>query len=229
MRVDIESYVQGCDICISNKAQRYKPYGSMQALFVFTYKYKDLSIDFMTGLPKSQNCRWVEYDWILIIVDRLTKMVYYEPVFTILDTEQLANILIEALIKYHSLPDSIVTDWGWLFSSKFRSSLCFHLIIKRRLSNVFHLPTDGQIKRHKSTIESFLQEYFQFEQVDWVCWLSIVEFTYHNSWQISTIISPFEILLSCQLRMFYEDNCDPWSKPWAADKIAATLRDWMKE
>ena len=69
MRADDEKYVQGCDICISSKAQRHKPYRSIQILAVPTHKEKNLSIDFVTGLPKSKDWDGVEYDSILVIVD----------------------------------------------------------------------------------------------------------------------------------------------------------------
>ncbi len=138
IRVDIEKHLQDCDICMSSKTQRHKPYGSIQVLPVSTNNWKDLSIDFVTGLPKNKNWRRVEYDSMLVIVDRLTKMVYYKPVLTTLDADQLADILIEAVIKYHGLPDSIVTDRGSLLTTKFWSSLCYYLNIKRWLSIVFH-------------------------------------------------------------------------------------------
>ena len=66
-------------------------------------------MDFVTRLPKSKNWQGIKYDSIFVIVDQLTKMVHYKPVFTTLDTEQLAEVLIETVIKYHGLPDSIVT------------------------------------------------------------------------------------------------------------------------
>ena len=64
----------------------------------------------MTGLPKSKDWRGVEYDSILVIVDQFTKMVHYELVLTTLDTEQLAEVLIETIIKYHGTSDSIVNN-----------------------------------------------------------------------------------------------------------------------
>ena len=53
LRKDVEAYVKGCDICLSSKAVRHKPYGNLQALPVPTHQWKDLSIDFVTELPIS--------------------------------------------------------------------------------------------------------------------------------------------------------------------------------
>ena len=163
MRTDVEKCIQGSDICMSSKAQKHKPYSSLQSLPVATHKWKDLNMDFVTKLPKSKDWRRVEYDSIFVIVNRLTKMVHYKLVLTTLDAEQLAGELIEIVIKYHGLPDSIVTDQGSLFTSKFWSSLCYCLNVKRRLSTTFYLQTDGQTKRQNNTMEAFLQAYCWFE------------------------------------------------------------------
>lgn len=164
-----------------------------------------------------------------MIVDRLTKMVHYEPLLTTLDAEQLAEVLIEAIFKYHGLPDSIITDRGSLFTSKFWSSLCYYLNVKRRLSTAFHPQTDGQTERQNSTMEAYLRAYCRFEQVDWVRWLPIAEFAYNNARQASTMMSPFEALLGYHPRMSYEGNRDPRSKSRTADENAAGLRDLIKE
>ena len=186
-------------------------------------------MDFVTGLPKSKNWRKVEYDSILVIVDQLIKIVHYEPVLTTLDAEQLAEVLIETVIKYYILPDSIVTNQGSLFTSKFWSSFCYYLNVKCRLSTALHPQTDGQSKRQNSTIKGFLQAYCRFQQKDWVRWLPMAEFAYNNSWQATTMISPFDALLGYHLRISYKDNLDPRSKSWSADENLATLRELMKE
>ena len=87
-----------------------------------------------------------------VIVDQLTKMIHYEPVLTTLDVEQLAKVLIKTIIKYYSLPDSIVTDRELLFTSKFWLSLCYYLNVKRQLSTAFHPRTDGQTERQNNTM-----------------------------------------------------------------------------
>ena len=87
MRADVKKYVHGCNICMRSKAQRHKPYGNMQSLSVPMHKWKDLSMDFVTGLPRNKDWRGVEYNSILIIIDRLTKMVHYKPVLTTLNAK----------------------------------------------------------------------------------------------------------------------------------------------
>ncbi len=122
-----------------------------------TYWWKDLSIDFVIGLPISANWKGDSYDSILVIIDRLTKMVHYVPVKVTIDTLGLAEVIIDIIVRHHGVPESIVTDRGSLFTSKFWSSLCYFLGIKKKLSTAFHPQTDGQTKRQNSTIEAYLR------------------------------------------------------------------------
>ena len=71
-------------------------------------------------------------------------MVYYKPVKVILNAPELAEVIFNVIVRYHGLLNSIVTDRGSLFNSKFWSALCYFLGIKRRLSTAFHPQTDGQ-------------------------------------------------------------------------------------
>ena len=153
-RKDVEAYVKGCDVCLSSKTVRHKPYGDLQALPVPTHRWKDLSMDFVIGLPVSTNWKGETYNSILVIVDRLTKMVYYEPVKVTIDASGLAKVILDVVVRHHGLPNSIVSDRGSLFISKFRSLLCYFLGIKRRLSTAFHLQTDGQTEQQNSTMEA---------------------------------------------------------------------------
>ncbi len=113
-------------------------------------------MDFVTGLPVSTNWKGETYDLILVIVDQLTKMVYYEPVKVTINALALAEVIIEAVVQYHGLLDSIVNDQSLVFTSKFWSSLCYFLGIKCRLFTVFYSQIDGQTKRQNSTMEAYL-------------------------------------------------------------------------
>ena len=96
------------------------------------------------------------YNSILVIVDWLTKMVYYKRVKITIDALGLAKIIINMVVWHHGLPDSIMTDKGSLFTSKFWWSLCYFLSIKRWLSTAFHLQTDGQTEWQNNIMEAYL-------------------------------------------------------------------------
>ncbi len=53
---------------------------------------------FVTGLPVSTNWKGKTYDSILVIVDRLTKMIHYEPIKVTINTPALAEVFIEAVV-----------------------------------------------------------------------------------------------------------------------------------
>ncbi len=97
---DVEAYIKGCDVCLTSKAVYYNLYGDLQLLSVPTYCWKDLLIDFVTSLPISANWKGDSYDLILVIVDRLMKMVYYEPVKITIDALGLAKVIID-MVMHH--------------------------------------------------------------------------------------------------------------------------------
>ena len=143
LRADIEVYVKRYDIWIASKTVKYKPYKDLQSLPMFTHCWKDLSIDFVTGLLVSTNWKGETYDSILVIVDRLIKMVYYKLVKVIINTPGLAEIIIDVVVKHYGLSDLIVSNQSSVFTFKFWSLLCYFLGIKQRLFTIFHPQTDS--------------------------------------------------------------------------------------
>ena len=120
-------------------------------------------MDFVTGLPISTDWKGDSYDSILVIVDRLTKMVHYKPVKVTIDAPGLAEVIINMVVRHHGLRNSIVTNRGSLFTSKFWSLLCYFLGIKRRISIAFHPQTDSQTEKQNNTMEAYLQAFVNFE------------------------------------------------------------------
>ena len=163
LRKDVEAYVKGSNVCLALKAVRHKPYSDLQALFVPIYRWKNLLMDFVTGLPISTNWKGESYDSILVIVDRLTKMVHYELIKITIDVPGLAKVILNIVVWHHGLPDSIVSDRGLLFTSKFWSLLNYFFGIKWRLFTAFHLQINGQTKRQNSTIEAYLWVFVNFK------------------------------------------------------------------
>ncbi len=220
LQTDVEAYVKACNVCLASKAVRHKPYGDLQSLPVPTLWWKDLLVDFVTGLPVSTNWEGETYDSILVIIDRLTKMVHYEPVKVTRDAPGLAKVIIDVVVEHHGLPDSISNHCGSVFTSKFWSSLCYSLGIKKRLPTAFPPQKNGQTQRQNSTIETYLQAFVNYRQDDWARLLPIAEFAYNNAKNASTGHTPFELSCGFHPRPSYKKKVDPRSKSKAADKLA---------
>ena len=184
-------------------------------------------MDFVTGLPILTDWKGDSYDSILVIVDRLTKMVHYKLVKVTINAPGLAKVIINVVVRHHGLPDSIVTDRGSLFTSKFWSSLCYFLGIKRRLSTAFHPQTDGQTERQNSTMEAYLRAFVNFEQNDWVRLLPMAEFAYNNAKNASTGHTSFKLNCGYHPCVSYEEDLDPRSKSKTVKKLSSKLRNLM--
>ena len=76
-------------------------------------------MDSVIGLPISSDWKGDSYNFILVIVDWLTKIVHYEPVKVTIDAPGLAEVILDMVVQHHGLPNSIVSDRGLFFTSKF--------------------------------------------------------------------------------------------------------------
>ena len=87
-----------CNICLSSKAVRHKPYGNLQFLPIPIHQWKDLSMDFVTSLPLFADWKGNNYNLILVIVDQLTKIIYYELVKDTINALGLAGIILDIIV-----------------------------------------------------------------------------------------------------------------------------------
>jgi hypothetical protein len=77
-------------------------------------------IDFITKLPLSEEpSTGIFYNSIMVIIDRLTKYLYYLPYREVTDTEELSYIFYRHIIADHGLPNEIISDRGPTFAAKF--------------------------------------------------------------------------------------------------------------
>ncbi len=67
-------------------------------------------MDFVVGLSVSTNRKDESYNSILVIIDRLTKIVYYKLVKIMIDTLGLAKVIIDMIVYHHGISESIVTN-----------------------------------------------------------------------------------------------------------------------
>lgn len=120
---NVKGYVKAYDVCLASKAIKHKLCSDFEAGPIPTHYWKDQSIDFMTSLPFSINWKREAYEFILVIIDWLRKMVYFKRVKISINALRFAEIIVEIVVKEHDLSDTIVSDSSFPFTFKFWSLL----------------------------------------------------------------------------------------------------------
>lgn len=110
--------MRGYNIYFTFKAISNKYYGNLQALPIFMYYKKNLSIYIMTKLLIIANEKNNNYDLILVLIHYSPKVVYYELVKMIINTPNLVKVFINIIVKYFGLLKSIISNRDLLFNFK---------------------------------------------------------------------------------------------------------------
>lgn len=184
---DVERYVLSCHTCQKVKARQTKPAGLLQPLGLPHVPWHTVTMDFITQLPRTQEGK----DAILVVVDKLTKMVHLVATTTRATAEETATLFLNHVWKYHGVPRVVVTDRDPLFTSAFTRALCRMMGTKQALSTAYHPQTDGQTERVNRVLEDMLRAYVSKSQTDWDEKLACAEFAINNADQSSAGTSPF--------------------------------------
>jgi hypothetical protein len=115
MKRDVVEYVALCDTCQRVKAEHQQPAGLLQPLQVPEWKWEEIATEFIVGLPRTQS----GYDFIWVIVDRLTKVAHFIPIKTTYSGPQRAELYMSRIVYLHGVLKKIVSDRGTQFTSKF--------------------------------------------------------------------------------------------------------------
>jgi len=196
MKKDIAEFVARCLTCQKVKTEHKKPEGLLQPLPIPVWKWDHITMDFVTGLPRTQK----RHDAIWVIVDRLTKSAYFLAIRTTFNAEQLADLYIQEVVRLHGIPLSIVSDRDTKFASRFWHGFQSAMGTEVRLSTAFHPQTDRQSERTIQTLEDMLRACALEYTGSWDHNLPLVEFAYNNSYHSSIDMAPYEALYGRRCR-----------------------------
>jgi hypothetical protein len=108
MKRVVAEYIAPCDNCQRVKVELQRPMGLLQPLKIPQWKWEEISMDFIVGLPTTQ----FGYDSIWVIVDRFSKVSHFIPVKTTYKGAKLAKFYITRIMCLHRVPKKIVSDRG---------------------------------------------------------------------------------------------------------------------
>ena len=106
MKRDIARYVAECDVCHCIKAEPQRPSCTLQPLPIPEWKWDKVSMEFITGFPKTQKGN----DAIFVVIDRLSKVAHFLPIHESITASQLADLYVSRVVSLHGVPLEIISD-----------------------------------------------------------------------------------------------------------------------
>jgi hypothetical protein len=119
MKKDIAKFVEQYSTCQQVKAGHQRPAGRLKPLLIPTWKWDEIAMDFILGLPKTPT----REDSIWIVVDRLTKSAHFIPIKVKDPMNKLARLYVQNIVRLHGVPSAIILDRDSYFTSRFWQSL----------------------------------------------------------------------------------------------------------
>jgi hypothetical protein len=115
MKHETTRYVSECDTFRKVKPDYMKHGGLLQPLSIPDWKWDDISMDFIVGLPMMAR----KFYLIWVIMDRLTKSAHFTPINTTYKVQKYAEIYIAHMLCLHGVPNTFISDRGSQFVALF--------------------------------------------------------------------------------------------------------------
>nr|GFC30117.1 transposon Ty3-I Gag-Pol polyprotein [Tanacetum cinerariifolium] len=103
---DVATFVSKCLIYQQVKIEHQRASGLLQQLDIPVWKWDEISMDFVTGLPQTQR----RHDAIWVVVDHLTKSAHFLPIRKDYPVSRLAEIFQLEIIRLHGTPSAIAGE-----------------------------------------------------------------------------------------------------------------------
>jgi hypothetical protein len=195
MKRGVASYVALCDICQIVKVEHQRPAGLLQPLQIPIWKWEEISMDFIVGLPRIR----AGYDSIWVIVDPLTKIAHFIPVKTTYSSARLVELYMSRIVYLHGVSNKIVSNRDQ-FTSRFWQKLHENMDTRSNFSSAYQPQTDGPTERTNQILEDMLRACALKYGTSWDKSRPYAEFPYNNSFQASLKMLPFEALYGRKCR-----------------------------
>ena len=153
--------MEGCDLCQRMKNRAEELAGKLKLSEVPEKPWMHLMVDFITKLPVVAG-----KDAILVVCDRLSKMIHFVAITEGTSAEGLARLFQDNVWKLHGLPESIVSDRGLQFTAELTKELNEMLGIETKLLTVFYPQMDEQMEQMNQELEQYLRFFIEYRQKD---------------------------------------------------------------
>ncbi|GAU48361.1 hypothetical protein TSUD_282420 [Trifolium subterraneum] len=189
MKNVVQEFVRSCDVCQRQKYLASSPGGLLQPLPIPDRIWEDISMDFITGLPKSKG-----FEAILVVVDHLSKYCHFIVLKHPYTARTIAEVFVKEIVRLHGVPLSIVSDRDPIFMSNFWREMFKLQGTKLKMSSAYHPETDGQTEVVNRCLETYLRCFIADQPKTWVHWVPWAEYWFNTTYHASTGKTPFEVV-----------------------------------
>jgi len=151
--------VEECLVCQQNKVETIKTPSLLQPLSIPSQCWEEVSIDFMTGLPKHEG-----KNVIMVVVDRLTEYAHFCALSHPFKASTISTTFMETIKKLHGNPKIIVSDRHPIFTRNFWMKLFSSLGTQLAHSSSYHPQYDGQTEIVNKCLEGYLCCFVSYKQ-----------------------------------------------------------------
>lgn len=195
MRQDIGRWVRECAICQQVKGEHVHSPGLLKPLEIPQEPWRDIAMDFITGLPKSRG-----FEVIWVIVDRFSRYAHFLALSHPISAKGLAQIFFEQVYRLHGLPESIVSDRDSLFLSEFWQTLFKISGTRLNMSSAYHPQSDGSTERVNQCVEQYLRSMTCHNPKNWANWLAAAEWWYNTTFHTTLNSTPYMVVYGTKPR-----------------------------
>lgn len=123
----------------------------MQSLSIPDCVWEDISLDFTSGLPRSDSL-----DCILVVVDHLSNYGHFIGVKHHFTARAITQVFVKEIVHLHKIFRSIVFYQDLVYISLFRKELFKLAGTTLKMSSAYHPETDGHTKVLNRCLETYL-------------------------------------------------------------------------
>lgn len=217
MADDVQQYVLTCDSCQRNKHSKQLKPGLLIPLPLPEEPCLHWTTDAVTGLPRTPR----GFDAIQVYVDRCTKTKRFAKAKTTDGSAALADTTLDAIVRVHGVPKTIVSDRDPRITAAFWRQLWKRMGAVGLLSTAYHAQSDGQSEREVQSITTALRMYANAMGDDWDLFLPALELGFNSMQQASTGAAPFTLLYGTEARLPIDCALDDAGGPTTLPAVAA--------
>lgn len=177
----------GCDSCQRRKIAPTAGQGLYQPLPVSERVFETFHVDLLGRMPNSNG-----YNYCVVAIDMLSKMVVVEPIKTGTADEVLEAILNRIILRF-GVPTTMISDRAPNLASDYCRRFYAEFGLRHVKTTAFHPQCNAPVERFNKVLGAALAQ-FALKSGTWSDYCYYIEFAYNTAVNSVTKLSPFEIV-----------------------------------